>query len=141
MARTEVYFYDIGEIDDGDIAFAVVASRYQDKWIYVQHRDRDTWEMPGGHRESGESPYEAACRELYEETGAIEYHMTPICVYGVVIEDRRSYGLLCYAHITQLGELPDSEIARTGRFDSIPDMLTYPDIQDRLHARIQMWLK
>src|SRR5450759_3451320 len=33
--------------------------------VLCRHRDRSTWETPGGHIEPGESPREAAVRELY----------------------------------------------------------------------------
>ena len=48
-----------------------------------------TWEIPGGHIEPGESPEEAARRELFEETGAAEFTIRPIFDYGeaVVLKD------------------------------------------------------
>ena len=41
------------------------------------HKERDTWESPGGHIDEGETPLEAAERELYEETGAIDFDFKP----------------------------------------------------------------
>ena len=52
-------------VADADIRIAVVMARYQGKWIWCRHKDRDTWELPGGHLENGEMPMEAAKRELY----------------------------------------------------------------------------
>ena len=43
-----------------------------------RHRERDTWEMQGGHIEANETPLEAARRELYEESGALEFIMQPL---------------------------------------------------------------
>jgi len=43
--------------------------------IFVQHRSAsrqllpDTWDIVGGHLESGESPEQALAREIHEETG------------------------------------------------------------------------
>ena len=58
-----------GEIDDRLLRFAVIAARYRDQWVFCRHKERDTWEIPGGHREAGESIDSAAMRELREETG------------------------------------------------------------------------
>ena len=50
----EVMFYPFGEIENDLLDFAVISSSYQGKWLYVRNRERDTWEIPGGHREQGE---------------------------------------------------------------------------------------
>ena len=65
-----IRFYAPGEIPDEQIAFSVIAARMRGEWVFCRHRDRATWEMPGGHRETGETPEAAARRELREETGA-----------------------------------------------------------------------
>jgi len=44
--------------------------------------------MPGGHREEGESPDEAAERELVEETEAIRYTIQSIC--SIIVFKRKS---------------------------------------------------
>ncbi|MFR7445451.1 MAG: NUDIX domain-containing protein [Sellimonas intestinalis] len=43
----------------------------------------ETYEVPGGHREAGETIDETARRELYEETGATDFDLFPVCVYSV----------------------------------------------------------
>lgn len=88
-----VCFYPACEVDDSVLRFAVIVSRYQGQWVFCRHRDRDTWEVPGGRREPGETILKTARRELYEETGAAAYAMRPVCVYSV-LRETESYGML-----------------------------------------------
>ena len=82
--------------------FAVIVSQSNGKWVFCKHKERDAYEVPGGHREAGESILETAKRELQEETGAIRFDMKPLCVYSVTGKTRvndtgeESFGLLCY---------------------------------------------
>ena len=61
--------------------FVVTFARYENKWIICKHKERDTWETSGGHVEPGETTIEAAKRELYEETGAMDFEIIPVCDY------------------------------------------------------------
>lgn len=137
----EVKFYNT--VKDDLIKFAVIVSRYNGKFVYCKHSNRDTYEIPGGHREIGETAFETAKRELWEETGAIEYDLKPISVYSVVRnvknKDKQgdeSFGMLFYAEIKAFKNLPDYEIERIDFFDEIPEELTYPEIQPRLLEKV-----
>ncbi|MCM1181395.1 MAG: DNA mismatch repair protein MutT [Clostridium sp.] len=46
---TEVKFYE--SIEDELLRFAVIISKTQNKYVFCKHKDRDTWKIPGGHRE------------------------------------------------------------------------------------------
>ena len=66
MGQPEVKFYD--HVDDALLKYAVIIAKHQGKWVFCRHRERDTLEIPGGHREPGETILETARRELAEET-------------------------------------------------------------------------
>ena len=73
---------------------------------------------------------EAAKRELFEESGAIDYSIAPVCDYWSGIEDmtRGANGMVFKASINKLGTIPESEMAEVRQFDALPDNLTYPAI-------------
>ncbi len=134
----EVKFYD--DVDDKLLKFAVIISQTNGKWVFCKHRERDTYEIPGGHRESGEDILYTAKRELREETGAIDFTIKPICVYSVkgktrVSEsaDDESFGMLFIADIYSFQEL-HSEIEKILITDDLNliDSWTYPLIQPKL---------
>lgn len=131
-----VKFYDT--IDDNLLTFAVIISRSDNKWVICKHKERDTFEVPGGRREPSESIEETARRELYEETGALDFTMTPICVYSVTGKtranhnDNESFGMLYYADIRSFEPELHSEIEAIYLMDELPTNWTYPLIQPKL---------
>jgi 8-oxo-dGTP diphosphatase len=146
-----VRIHDLDTVPEGHITFVVLLARYQGKWVYVRHKERTTWEIPGGHREPGEWLTDSAERELYEETGATVFTLDPLFDYEV---DRsgedlptpmslpypvtyfqpptRTFGRLYLAEIQELGALPEFEIAEVRLFENSPEHLTYPAIQPML---------
>lgn len=134
----KVNFYD--DADDSLLKFAVVAAEYRGKWVFCRHKDRDTYEVPGGHREQGESILQTAERELYEETGAVRYNIRPVCSYSVK-DSEETFGMLYHASIDGFSKLPSLEIESVEFFDSLPGKLTYPDIQPYLYYRVKKLVK
>lgn len=132
---TEVRFYD--QIDDKLLKFAVIVSRYKDKWVFCKHKARNTYECPGGHRETGEDIDKTARRELWEETGAEQYELKKICVYSVADHEEESFGMLYYAEIFAFGELPELEIEKVELFEKLPSDWTYPLIQPYLINKVR----
>lgn len=86
----KVNFYET--VADEKLKFAVILARTQGKWVFCKHKERDTWEVPGGHREPGEDIFQTAKRELYEETGAVDFELRPVCVYSVADEAEQNTG-------------------------------------------------
>lgn len=132
---TKVNFYD--EVQDELLKFAVIIAVYDGKLVLCKHRARDTWEVPGGHREAGEEISDTARRELYEETGAVEFEIEPVCVYSVTAPDnlnggKESFGMLYYADIREFESELHSEIEKIALMSELPDKWTYPEIQPKL---------
>ena len=92
MNKIKVQFYEDNTIDDNKLEFAVILAKYQNKWIYCKHKERDTWEIPGGHREKNEEILNTAKRELKEETGAQDFTIIPIAIYSVTVNNKTNYG-------------------------------------------------
>jgi len=130
----EVKFYDT--VSDDLLKFAVIIAKHNGKLVFCKHKQRDTLEIPGGHRENGENISDTARRELYEETGALDFKIEPVCVYSVTAEDnfdgQETFGMLFYADIISFEKELHSEIESICLLDGLPEKWTYPLIQPRL---------
>lgn len=135
----EVKFYDT--VVDKLLKFAVIVAKSNGKWVFCKHKERDTYECPGGHREAGENIDDTARRELYEETGAIDYTIRPICVYSVNAPDNfngvETFGKLYFADIATFETELHSEIEKIVLFDELPTKWTYPQIQPLLLKEVE----
>lgn len=114
-----VKFYE--DVKDELLRFAVVIAKHDGKWVLCKHKERETLECPGGHR----------------ETGAVKFKIRPICVYSVTGKTRvnetgeESFGGLFYAEIASFGEI-HSEMEKIVLCDALPENQTYPEIQPAL---------
>ncbi len=137
----EVKFYE--DTEDRLLEFAVIISKYRGRWVFCKHKDRNTYEISGGHREENESILNTAKRELYEETGATDFSIKKICIYSVIGKTRvnqsgeKSFGMLYYADIRELEKELHSEIEKVVFLDDLPTEWTYPLIQPLLIKEYQ----
>ena len=132
----EVKFYD--QVADELLKFAVIISKTNGKWVFCKHKERNTYEVPGGHREENETILETAKRELKEETGALDFTVTPICVYSVTGKNKvnetgeETYGMLFFADIKSFENELHSEMEKVLITDTLVENWTYPLIQPKL---------
>ncbi len=138
----EVNFYE--QIEDELLKFAVIIARTDGKWVFCKHRERDTYEVPGGHRETGEDIFETAKRELKEETGAIDFEIKPVCMYSVKGKTRvneniddETFGMLFIADIVSFEKELHSEMEKVIITENLVDNWTYPLIQPKLIEEAQ----
>lgn len=137
----KVSFYESSE--DSLLKFAVIAAQSEGKWVFCKHKERDTLECPGGHREKDETILETAKRELFEETGAKDFFIKPVCVYSVTGKNRlnktgeETFGMLYYAEITSFYDEINSEIEKIILTDNLSQKWTYPLIQPILLSEVE----
>ena len=132
----EIKFYD--DVAEELLKFAVIVSKANGRWVFCKHKERETYEVPGGHREPNETILDTARCELSEETGALEFDIEPVCVYSVTGKNRvnqtgeETYGMLFFANIQSFESELHSEMESVYFFDTLPTEWTYPLIQPLL---------
>ena len=120
--------YDLNSLKE--YKYVVILSEYNGKIVLSRHKQRTTWETQGGHIEQGETPLDAAKRELYEESGAVDFEIEPLCDYRAWNEEtgHGENGVVFHAVIRRFDAIPESEMAEIKEFASLPEKLTYPAI-------------
>ncbi|MGQ9620729.1 MAG: NUDIX hydrolase [Bacteroidales bacterium] len=135
--QVRIAFFDPDYYPDTGITYALVAARFRGEWIFVRHRGKTAWEMPAGHIEEGETPEEAAGRELAEETGATEFRLQSVATYSVEKDGVTRYGRLFFAEIKKMKHIGDyDEIEEIICSRNLPSDIAYPDIQPVLFSRV-----
>jgi 8-oxo-dGTP diphosphatase len=124
----------VDELSD-HIYTVIVAFDPVGRFVLCRHKDRSTWETPGGHIERGESALEGARRELFEETGIVPRELVAVADYEV----DGVAGRLFTAQIGTRARLPAFEMAETIEVDILPDELTYPEITPILITAATQW--
>ena len=120
--------------------YVVILSKYQGKILLSRHKERSTWETQGGHIENGETALDAAKRELYEESGAINFSITPLFDYWAGDVTSGANGMVFMADIKKLDNIPESEMEEVKTFHCLPKALTYPDITPVLFHQAKDYL-
>lgn len=121
---------------EADLTYVVMGARHRERWIFVRHRERTTWEMPAGHIEPGETPDQAAVRELYEEAGVIRSSLTHLCDYLVTVGAKTEFGRLYSANVEEMEAALEHETVEVLLTGELPSSLTYPEVQRVLFSRV-----
>ncbi len=124
-----------GSAPETALTYVVMGAIYGDRWIFVRHGERMTWEMPAGHIEPGESAREAAARELFEEAGVTGSTLEAISDYSVTVGSKTEYGRLYLARVEQMDPHLEHEIEEILLSDQLPGTLTYPEVQTLLFEK------
>ncbi|MGM0883439.1 MAG: NUDIX hydrolase [Bacillota bacterium] len=124
-------WFGLNEIDSNENRYVVMITEYHNQLIIIRNKKHKLWELPGGKREQSEDLIQAASRELYEETGAIQFELTPFGVYLM----NGSYGMMFFAKVTDLHKLPDYEIEEIMLVAKLPENLFYGPIYYDMYAR------
>ena len=80
---------------------------------------------------------DAARRELYEESGAVDFDIRPVFDYWAGDENGVASGQVFAAEIHALGPMPKSEMAEVRAFDEVPPNVTYPAITPEIFASLE----
>ena len=131
--------YPLGTLES--YKYVVVCTRYRDAWLLSRHKKRSTWETQGGHIEPGETPIQAARRELYEESGVRDAALCPVCDYLGYDSASSANGMVFLAVVHEMGTLPESEMQEVALFETLPRELTYPNVSPHLYAEAENLLK
>lgn len=129
-------------LDEENVATCFGFIKYQDHLVFVKHISRGE-EMPGGHRESGESLMDCLKRELKEECGITELkNIKPVAIQEIKVSAPKpqnynytypiSYQVVFYAETTDLENFEPS-LDSVGRvlipIDNIKNHLFYKKYQ------------
>ncbi|MET9554491.1 NUDIX hydrolase [Streptomyces sp. NPDC006645] len=117
--------------DDAPLPAALVALWHAGRVLMVFDRFRQCWELPGGSRETDESPRLAAARELWEESGQeADGPLRFIGYAGFVLapDQRAEYAALFAGHTSRRREFrANEEIAA----------IRWWDLRETLPGRVQ----
>lgn len=107
--------------DDAPLPLSLVVLWSHDRLLLVFNRHRQVWELPGGMIDAGETPRQAAVRELREETG---FHVSRLSFSGYAEyllgpERRTEYAAVYLAFYLTGGAVPGDAFTPNDEIEDI----------------------
>ena len=104
---------------DAPLTHALIVVKCMGKYLFMYNKWRNSWELPGGVIEDGETARQCVIRELFEETnqkidevefrGLMKFKLQPD-FHG---PERTEYGALFSGQLVQLDEFIENEEAKS----------------------------
>lgn len=116
--------------------------------LFVIHRPRyDDWSLPKGHIDEGESPEDAAIREIREETGMQCHVETDLPDYIYQLPDGTNSVVkmfMCETIDDKQTFAPEDSEVDTGQWMSVEEAvecISYPSLSDYLESTFELGLE
>ena len=118
----------------GEYKFVVILSHMDGKYLLSRHRARTTWETQGGHIEPGETPLEAAKRELWENPARWNTRSSRCATTGPGTASAVPRALCSGRRSQSLARCRRARSGKPACLKPFPENLTYPHIAPALFA-------
>jgi 8-oxo-dGTP diphosphatase len=105
MAFERLDEVELGSLDHNiPLPLALLAVWREGRCLMVRNAFRGSWELPGGMIERGESPRQAAVRELLEEASQVaqDVSLAGVATFRLGDEQRLEYGAVFSGHCSRL---------------------------------------
>jgi 8-oxo-dGTP diphosphatase len=124
-------------------AFAIILDDQQ-RVLLCHRRDMDRWNLPGGGVMSGETPWQAVIREVYEEVGLVVTADRLIGVYAYPPRDDLVFSFLCTVNDGEIRESDEADAIDYFAIEHLPPTTHLHHklrIRDLLENSEQLYLK